>query len=51
MWLVSQFDRRTVEFQDSCADILTAAQYEALFELSRDERVVLTDPSILNTIY
>ena len=45
------FDRLTLTFQDEAAEILDSQEYEALLDLSRDERIVVSDPDILNGVY
>jgi hypothetical protein len=44
---VTEFDRLTLEFQAAMANAMTDAQYETLFQLRKDERIVLTDPEIV----
>lgn len=45
------FDKLTLTFQDEAAEILDSQEYEALLDLSRDERIVVSDPDILNGVY
>ncbi|MCK5681566.1 hypothetical protein KAI46_12225, partial [bacterium] len=48
---VKRFNKITNKFQDEMANLLTAKEYEALFALNRDERIVLADPDILKSEY
>lgn len=43
---VDAFNRLTIEFQEQIGKEMTDAQYESLFQLRKDERVVLADPEI-----
>ena len=48
---VDWLDDFTIRFQDQCAEVLSAVRYESLFEMPREERVVLADRSILNALH
>ena len=48
---VKRFNKITKKFQDEMANLLSAEEYEALFALNRDERIVLADPDILKSEY
>ncbi|MBO9741419.1 hypothetical protein J7432_21010, partial [Xanthomonas axonopodis pv. begoniae] len=52
-WLdfVRNFDELTQRFQESLATILPEEDYKALLDISRDERIVLSDPAIVESIY
>jgi hypothetical protein len=46
-----EFDTMTIRFQDEMAGIMKPDQYEAIFDLKPDERVVLTDREILKELF
>jgi hypothetical protein len=46
---VEQFNKITIDFQDKMANSMTAEQYITLFDLKPDERVILADPSIVDS--
>lgn len=48
---VEVFDRLTLQFQDDVARTLDEKSYSTLLNLSPDERVVLSDPDIVEQIY
>lgn len=48
---VQALNNETLIFQDKIADALGTLQYRALFDLDRDERIVLADPSIVEDVY
>lgn len=48
---VDAFDRLTLQFQDDVAKTLDEKSYSTLLNLSPDERVVLSDPDIVEQIY
>lgn len=48
---VDGMDRLTLEFQDSMADAMNPQAYGALFDLKRDDRVVLADPRIVKKVF
>jgi len=48
---VKRFNKITINFQDEMANLLSTEEYEALFALNRDERIVLADPDILKSEY
>ncbi|HEU4590575.1 MAG TPA: hypothetical protein VFS13_06670 [Steroidobacteraceae bacterium] len=48
---VEAFDRLTLQFQDDVARTLDEKSYSTLLNLSPDERVVLSDPDIVEQIY
>ncbi|MEA9753726.1 hypothetical protein VDG64_00655 [Xanthomonas campestris pv. raphani] len=52
-WLefVRSFDALTQRFQEGLATILPEEDYKALLDISRDERIVLSDPAIVESIY
>ena len=45
------FDQLTLSFQDNLAAILDDQEYEALLGLRRDERIVISDPRIVQSEY
>jgi hypothetical protein len=45
---VEEFNRLTIEFQQRMGNEMTDTQYETLFQLRKDELVVLADPAITN---
>lgn len=44
---VDRINQVTLKFQDEMANSLKAEQYESLFEIERDERVILADPEVV----
>jgi hypothetical protein len=48
---VGRFDELTLEFQDDVAGILDERSYQTLFNLSKDDRIVLSDSSIVEQVY
>lgn len=48
---VTEFNKITTEFQDEIANTLDKTQYELLFDLNRDERIVLADPDVISSLY
>lgn len=48
---VKRFNKMTHKFQDNIANAITKAQYKKLFDLDRDQRVVLADPDIIKSLY
>ena len=48
---VKRFNKITKKFQDEMANLLSAEEYEALFALKPDERIILADPDILKSEY
>ncbi|WP_409029395.1 hypothetical protein [Gracilimonas sediminicola] len=48
---VKKFNDITREFQDDVANSLNEQQFQNLFELKRDERVVLADPDIISSVF
>lgn len=48
---VTEFNKITIGFQDDVANTLNKGQYERLFELNRDDRIVLADPDIISSLY
>lgn len=48
---VKRFNKITKKFQDEMANLLSAEEYEALFALNPDERIILADPDILKSEY
>jgi len=48
---VDTFDAFTLKFQDEMANALKPAEYETLFEATRDDRVTLADPKIVKKVY
>jgi hypothetical protein len=43
---VTEINQLTIEFQEQMAERMTSAQYQTLFRLRKDDRVVLADPDI-----
>jgi hypothetical protein len=43
---VGMFDQITLDFQSQMADVMTDGQYQTLFRLKKEERVLLSDPEI-----
>jgi hypothetical protein len=48
---VKRFNKMTHKFQDDIANAITKTQYKKLFDLDRDQRVVLADPDIIKALY
>jgi hypothetical protein len=48
---VKRFNKITEAFQDEMANLLSADEYEILFSLKPDERIILADPDILKSEY
>ena len=48
---IKAFNKMTLDFQDDLASAITDKQYRAMFDLKRDERVVLADPAIVESLY
>lgn len=48
---IKKFNKITNKFQDEMANLLSAKEYEALFALKPDERIILADPDILKSEY
>jgi hypothetical protein len=48
---VDAVNRVTLQFQDEMANALTAAQYKTLFDMDRDERVILADRAIVKRVF
>ncbi len=48
---VDTFNRTTLTFQDEMANVMKPEQYEALFDLKPDDRVVLADRNIVKKVY
>ena len=48
---VKRFNKITEEFQDNMANLLRKEEYEALFALKPEERILLADPEILKSEY
>ncbi len=46
-----RFNKITTAYQDEMADLLSAEEYETLFSLKPDERIVLADPDVLKSEY
>ena len=51
MAFVDTFDRLTLEFQDEAARALDGRSYSTLLDLPPDERIVLSDPEIVERVY
>lgn len=49
--LVRKFDQLTDDFQDAAGNTLKNGEYEQLFNVSRDERIRLTDPQGVDQAY
>jgi hypothetical protein len=47
----NHFNELTRQLQDDFAETLDSQEYEALLDLSRDERIELADPDVLEGIY
>ncbi len=45
------FNQITLAFQDQMADAMTNGQYQTLFRLNKDERVILADPEISKAVF
>jgi hypothetical protein len=48
---IEEFNAITIGFQNDMANLLSAAEYEALFDLKPDEQIILSDPRILKKEY
>lgn len=48
---VDAFDKATIQFQDEMANTMTPGQYQTLFDLTRDDRVILADRSIVEQVF
>lgn len=48
---VDAFDKATIQFQDEMANAMTLEQYRTLFDLNRDDRVILADRSIVKRVF
>ena len=48
---VDEFNQLTIEFQEQMAQRMTSAQYQTLFRLRKDDRVVLADPDITKDVF
>jgi hypothetical protein len=48
---VSIFNMATMTFQEEMAGLMSPEQYRALFDLERDERVVLADREIVERVF
>jgi hypothetical protein len=48
---IHEINAITTGFQDNMANLLSAADYEALFGLKPDERIILADPKIVKAEY
>ncbi len=48
---VERFNKTTLLFQDEMASVMKPDQYETLYDLKPDERVILADPKIVKKIY
>jgi hypothetical protein len=48
---VREFNRETILFQVAAAGVLTARQYQALFDLAPGETVILADPRIVKKAF
>ena len=46
-----RFNKITLGFQDEMANLLDTEEYEALFSLKPEERIILADPDILKSEY
>jgi len=51
MAFVAEFDRLTLKFQADVAEVLEPRSYQALLNLPPDERIVLSDPEIVERTY
>ncbi|WP_460415294.1 hypothetical protein [Pseudomonas sp. microsymbiont 2] len=49
--LVEQINRMTLTFQDEAANALTPRQYEQVYGVSVDERLILADPDIVSQAF
>ncbi len=48
---VDSFNKATIEFQDEMAGIMKPEQYETLFDLKPDERVILAEQEIVTKVF
>ncbi len=48
---VDSFNKATIEFQDEMASIMKPEQYETLFDLKPDERVILAEQEIVTKVF
>jgi hypothetical protein len=51
MAFVKELDELTLEFQSDVAGVLEPKAYETLFNLRPDEKIVLSDPDIVERVY
>lgn len=48
---VDACDKATIQFQDEMANAMTPEQYQTLFDLNRDDRVILSDRRIVEQVF
>lgn len=48
---IKAFNKMTLDFQDDLSNAINERQYVTLFDLKRDERILLADPAIIESLY